>query len=183
LDGEAWKAASYGVWAPLFNDGCFYKFVFETRTDLHDKVAKSGDQTDQYYESEGSTHLFGLHIFRKKGDDMTGGDFFYQVWGPTLEVCPRPLRQLREERQPPLNVPMRAQPQSASPHAEPQPSVPKASSPAPQSAGAEGVAGVSASNARTAAANNDLTAFEESTGAGQYAEALFKAVKTGMGIQ
>lgn len=49
--------------------------------------------------------------------------------------------------------------------------------------GAEGVAGVSASNARTAAANNDLTAFEESTGAGQYAEALFKAVKTGMGIQ
>jgi hypothetical protein len=48
--------------------------------------------------------------------------------------------------------------------------------------GAEGVAGVSASNARTAAANNDLTAFEESTGAGQYAEALFKAVKAGMGI-
>jgi hypothetical protein len=49
--------------------------------------------------------------------------------------------------------------------------------------GAEGVAGVSASNARTAAANNDLIAFEESTGAGQYAEALFKAVKAGMGIQ
>ena len=49
--------------------------------------------------------------------------------------------------------------------------------------GAEGVAGVSASNARAAAANNDLTAFEESTGAGQYAEALFKAVKAGMGIQ
>jgi hypothetical protein len=48
--------------------------------------------------------------------------------------------------------------------------------------GAEGVAGVSASNARTAAANNDLTAFEESTGAGQYAQALFKAVKAGMGI-
>jgi hypothetical protein len=49
--------------------------------------------------------------------------------------------------------------------------------------GAEGVAGVSASNARAAAANNDLTAFEEATGAGQYAEALFKAVKAGMGIQ
>ncbi len=49
--------------------------------------------------------------------------------------------------------------------------------------GAEGVAGVSASNARAAAANNDLAAFEEATGAGQYAEALFKAVKEGMGIQ
>lgn len=49
--------------------------------------------------------------------------------------------------------------------------------------GAEGVAGVSASNARAAAANNDLDAFEEATGAGQYAEALFKAVKAGMGIQ
>ena len=49
--------------------------------------------------------------------------------------------------------------------------------------GAEGVAGVSASNARAAAANNDLAAFEEATGAGQYAEALFKAVKAGMGIQ
>ncbi len=49
--------------------------------------------------------------------------------------------------------------------------------------GAEGVSGVSASNARAAAANNDLEAFKESTGAGQYAEALFKAVKAGMGIQ
>lgn len=49
--------------------------------------------------------------------------------------------------------------------------------------GAEGVAGVSASNARAAAANNDLAAFEKATGAGQYAEALFKAVKAGMGIQ
>lgn len=49
--------------------------------------------------------------------------------------------------------------------------------------GAEGVAGISASNARVAAANNDLEGFKESTGAGQYAEALFKAVRQGMGIQ
>jgi hypothetical protein len=48
--------------------------------------------------------------------------------------------------------------------------------------GAEGVAGISASNARVAAANNDLEAFKESTGAGQYADALFKAVRQGMGI-
>ena len=48
--------------------------------------------------------------------------------------------------------------------------------------GAEGVAGVSASNARAAAANNDLTAFEEATGAGQYAEPLYQAVRKGMGI-
>jgi hypothetical protein len=49
--------------------------------------------------------------------------------------------------------------------------------------GAEGVAGISASNARAAAANNDLEGFKESTGAGQYAEALFKAVREGMGIK
>lgn len=49
--------------------------------------------------------------------------------------------------------------------------------------GAEGVAGVSASNARAAAANNDLEGFKESTGAGNYAEALFKAVRSGMGIK
>jgi len=49
--------------------------------------------------------------------------------------------------------------------------------------GAEGVAGVSASNARAAAANNDLEGFKESTGAGQYAEALFNAVREGMRIK
>ena len=49
--------------------------------------------------------------------------------------------------------------------------------------GAEGVAGVSASNARSAAANGDFKAFQESTGAGQHAEALYKAVRDGMGIK
>ena len=48
--------------------------------------------------------------------------------------------------------------------------------------GAEGVAGVSASNARSAAATSDLEAFKEATGAGQYAEPLYKAVRKGMGI-
>ena len=49
--------------------------------------------------------------------------------------------------------------------------------------GAEGVAGISASGARAAAANNDLEGFKEATGAGQYADELFKAVRSGMGIQ
>lgn len=48
--------------------------------------------------------------------------------------------------------------------------------------GAEGVAGVSASAARSAAANNDFDAFEKATGAGQYAKKLFSAVREGMGI-
>jgi len=48
--------------------------------------------------------------------------------------------------------------------------------------GAEGVAGVSASGARLAAANNDLKAFEKATGAGQYAKPMFDAVRQGMGI-
>lgn len=49
--------------------------------------------------------------------------------------------------------------------------------------GAEGVSGVSASNARSAAANNDFEKFKESTGAGQHAEKLFSAVKRGLGVK
>jgi len=48
--------------------------------------------------------------------------------------------------------------------------------------GAEGVAGVSASGARLAAANNDFAAFQEATGAGELAKPLFSAVRKGMGI-
>jgi hypothetical protein len=48
--------------------------------------------------------------------------------------------------------------------------------------GAEGVAGVSASNARAAAANSDFEAFKESTGAGKIAQSLYDAVRQGMGI-
>jgi hypothetical protein len=49
--------------------------------------------------------------------------------------------------------------------------------------GAEGVAGVSASGARAAAANNDFEAFQESTGAGELSKPLFAAVRKGMGIK
>ena len=49
--------------------------------------------------------------------------------------------------------------------------------------GAEGVAGVSASGARLAAANNDLEGFEKATGAGQYAKPMFDAVRRGMGVK
>ena len=48
--------------------------------------------------------------------------------------------------------------------------------------GAEGVAGVSASGARAAAANNDFEGFKEATGAGELAKPLFAAVRKGMGI-
>lgn len=48
--------------------------------------------------------------------------------------------------------------------------------------GAEGVAGVSASGARLAAANNDLEAFKEATGAGELSKPLFVAVRKGMNI-
>ena len=47
--------------------------------------------------------------------------------------------------------------------------------------GAEGVAGVSASGARAAAANNDFEAFQEATGAGEHAKSLFSAVRSGLG--
>ena len=49
--------------------------------------------------------------------------------------------------------------------------------------GAEGVAGVSASGARAAAANNDFEGFQEATGAGELAKPLFAAVRKGMGIK
>lgn len=48
--------------------------------------------------------------------------------------------------------------------------------------GAEGIAGVSASGARAAAANSDFDAFAEATGAGKYAKELYDAVRKGMGI-
>jgi hypothetical protein len=48
--------------------------------------------------------------------------------------------------------------------------------------GAEGIAGVSASGARSAAANNDFEGFQEATGAGELAKPLFTAVRKGMGI-
>lgn len=48
--------------------------------------------------------------------------------------------------------------------------------------GAEGVAGVSASGARLAAANSDFDAFAEATGAGKHAKELYDAVRKGMGI-
>jgi len=49
--------------------------------------------------------------------------------------------------------------------------------------GAEGVAGVSASGARAAAANGDLEAFKEATGAGELSQKLYDAVRKGMGIK
>lgn len=45
-----------------------------------------------------------------------------------------------------------------------------------------GVSGVSASQARSAAANNDLQGFTEATGAGAVAKEMFDAVRKGMGI-
>ena len=48
--------------------------------------------------------------------------------------------------------------------------------------GAEGVAGVSASGARSAAANNNLEKFKEATGAGELAKPMFDAVRKGLGI-
>ena len=49
--------------------------------------------------------------------------------------------------------------------------------------GAEGVAGVSASNARAAAANGDFESFKESTGTSdKLAQDLYNAVRKGMGI-
>ena len=52
----------------------------------------------------------------------------------------------------------------------------------PREDGAAGVTGVSASKAREKAAEGDLKGFAEKTGAGQYAEEMFNAVRQGLGI-
>lgn len=49
--------------------------------------------------------------------------------------------------------------------------------------GGEGLAGISATAARSAAENNDLAAFAKATGAGENIEDLFHAVRKGMGIE
>ncbi len=46
-----------------------------------------------------------------------------------------------------------------------------------------GVSGVSASQARSAAANNDFKGFQEATGAGEVAKEMFSAVRQGLGIK
>jgi hypothetical protein len=48
--------------------------------------------------------------------------------------------------------------------------------------GAEGVEGISATQAREDAANNDIKKFTKHTGAGEHAEELFAAVRKGMGL-
>jgi hypothetical protein len=48
---------------------------------------------------------------------------------------------------------------------------------------ADGLAGISASKAREAAANNDIEAFAQATGAGNVAQELFAAVRVGMKIK
>ena len=49
--------------------------------------------------------------------------------------------------------------------------------------GAEGVAGISASGARAAAANGDINKFAEATGAGEHVEELYSAVRKGLGLK
>lgn len=49
--------------------------------------------------------------------------------------------------------------------------------------GVEGVAGISASGARAAAANNNLEKFKETTGAGEVSQSLFDAVRKGMSVK
>lgn len=49
--------------------------------------------------------------------------------------------------------------------------------------GAEGVAGISASGARAAAATSNFEGFKEATGAGELAKPLYDAVRQGMGIK
>jgi hypothetical protein len=48
--------------------------------------------------------------------------------------------------------------------------------------GAEGTKGISGTLARSDAANGDLNKFAQHTGAGEYAEALYNAVRQGLGI-
>lgn len=48
---------------------------------------------------------------------------------------------------------------------------------------ADGLAGISASKAREAAANNDLNSFAQATGAGELAKDLFAAVRKGMKLE
>ena len=48
--------------------------------------------------------------------------------------------------------------------------------------GAEGVEGISGTQAREDAANNDIKKFTQHTGAGEHAEELFAAVRKGMGL-
>ena len=57
LDSTFGKAAEYSLWVPLFANGWFYRFVFETRTDEAVKLSKAKHRTDQFFGDAESTHL------------------------------------------------------------------------------------------------------------------------------
>ena len=96
LDSQIDIAESESCWVPLFNDGYFYRFVFETRTDVNHSCHNSGEKNSQIYGHPDSTHLFALHVQRRNITRMMSGDAFYECWDPRLEMCPKALRAKQE---------------------------------------------------------------------------------------
>ena len=92
LDDTFRKATEYSLWVPLFEDGYFYRFVFETRTDDTVKLSRAKDRADQFYGDEASTHLYALHVLRRSAQQMVQHTYFRECWDHKLEVRPLRLR-------------------------------------------------------------------------------------------
>ena len=53
LHARATKATHYATWIPLFDDGMFYRAIWELRTDYHDRIGGTG--SDQHLSRERTT--------------------------------------------------------------------------------------------------------------------------------
>ena len=107
MHARATKSTHYSTWVPLFDDGKFYRAIWEVRTDYHDRIGGTG--SDQHLSRERSTVLKRLHIQGINASEMRqamdeGFNLSYQrAWDATFEI-PTPKESYLEEEARRLNL-------------------------------------------------------------------------------
>ena len=81
-------------WVPIFDDGTFLRFMWETRTDANATVRKKGVPTGVVLGREQSTHLWALHVEVSSSRTIENGALYQLEWDSRLEVVPRRLHEL-----------------------------------------------------------------------------------------
>ena len=80
------KAEGYAIWTPVFEDGWFWRVVFEVKWDPELRVpVKHKDQT--IVDPEG-VYLHVLIIEKRLLKDINSGEYISKVWDPMSEANP-----------------------------------------------------------------------------------------------
>ena len=101
LHTRATKATYYATWIPLFDDGMFYRAIWELRTDYRDRI--TGSKYDQHLSRERSTVLKRLHVQRINASEMRQAmdeglqTSLQRAWDATLEFPPPKESYFEEE--------------------------------------------------------------------------------------